>query len=123
MAAFISRSTSASVGCSRVRSLAFGRRIGLTVRFTLRGCDDLEARFCHGKCPLCDDDCPKMKLLRTATFLWGYVRKSSAGFVPREELPRVPTHPRGLPVAQEQGGHACGKRTVTTVTYKSVTAV
>src|SRR5262245_46529874 len=41
LAAFISRSTSASVRYSRVRSLLFGRRLGVTVRFTVAGVTSL----------------------------------------------------------------------------------
>ena len=37
LAAFISRSTSASVRYSRVRRVALGGRVGLTVRFTVAG--------------------------------------------------------------------------------------
>src|SRR5262249_2856093 len=37
LAAFISRSTSASVRYSRVRSLLLGGRLGVTVRFTVIG--------------------------------------------------------------------------------------
>ena len=41
LAAAISRSTSASVRYSRVRSLALGSRVGVTVRFTVAGVTSL----------------------------------------------------------------------------------
>ena len=45
IAAFIRRSTSASVRYSRVRRSAFGRRRGLTVRFTVAGETGLRCRL------------------------------------------------------------------------------
>ena len=53
LAASISRSTSASVRCSRVRRSAFGRRRGITVRFTEAGVTSLRCDFGIGFRRLC----------------------------------------------------------------------
>jgi len=45
LAAFMRRSTSASVRYSRVRNLALGSRVGVTVRFTVVGVTSLRCRF------------------------------------------------------------------------------
>src|SRR5262245_60532097 len=55
LAAFISRSTSASVRYSRVRNSLFGGRLGLTVRFTVAGATSLRCRLAM-RCTLLPND-------------------------------------------------------------------
>ena len=57
LAAAISRSTSASVRCSRVRSLALGRRLGVTVRFTVAGVTSFRCDLRHVFGPPSLTDC------------------------------------------------------------------
>src|SRR5512139_1765686 len=82
VAAFISRSTSASVRYSRVRRSALGSRLGLTVRFTVAGVTGLRCRlvmrFALPGVTDCSDNGRNTHSRKTATRPWNFI--SSGAF-------------------------------------------
>jgi hypothetical protein len=91
-AAVSSRSTSASVRYSRLRTFAFGSRFGLTVRFTMRGVTNFRCDFFVG------DKGPVEETCETMIFLWtvGVAPSCAHGRNPRRGFGCLPSSLAGL---------------------------